>query len=398
MIMQMSHEYEGWWRARTQPVVLTDAIGAQARLREAVDRFRRAMWIQLRVTYLAQGTHDNLATLCRRAGKPGLENELVSGYGNVVEGRIVEDLHALSRAQLEMSEFQTRWGFHGPREGELMSRSWREDVTALTRAVAGYGAKQAQDPRESSRERTQAREMAERELLASLGPAQRLGARALLHLVRTYVPLREVGKAMYVQAIDAGRAAARTLGSDWHARGELADPQDIFFLTIEEITRGTPPDLREIVTTRRARHVEYEMLDLPRSWTGMPAPLSSAAVGSDETTITGVAVSRPETVEGTARVITDPNADDQLEPGEVLVCDTTDPSWVSLFVTAAALVIDIGGPLSHGAIVARELGIPAVVNTGHGTRTIRSGDRLRVDGDTGTVTILERLTRSATEA
>jgi pyruvate,water dikinase len=89
-------------------------------------------------------------------------------------------------------------------------------------------------------------------------------------------------------------------------------------------------------------------------------------------------------------VVTDPSSDDPLDAEEILVCDTTDPSWVSLFVSAAALVIDIGGPLSHGAIVARELGIPAVVNTADGTRAIRTGDRIRVDGKDGRIEILAR--------
>ena len=81
---------------------------------------------------------------------------------------------------------------------------------------------------------------------------------------------------------------------------------------------------------------------------------------------------------------------DELQPGEVLVCHTTDPSWSPYFFVAAAVVIDIGGTLSHGAIVARELGIPCVVNTQTGTQTIRSGDQVRVDGDAGTVEILQR--------
>jgi pyruvate,water dikinase len=85
------------------------------------------------------------------------------------------------------------------------------------------------------------------------------------------------------------------------------------------------------------------------------------------------------------------DADDQaLEPGEILVCHTTDPSWTSSFVIASAVVIDIGGVLSLGAVVVRELGIPAVVNTMDGTTRLRSGDHIRVDGAAGTVLVLER--------
>jgi pyruvate,water dikinase len=93
-------------------------------------------------------------------------------------------------------------------------------------------------------------------------------------------------------------------------------------------------------------------------------------------------------------VVTDSH-DDDLQPGEILVCRTTDPSWVSLFLAASAVVIDIGGQLSHGAIVARELGIPCVVNTRDGTRRIRTGDALRVDGTTGQVTIANPVPQEA---
>ena len=76
---------------------------------------------------------------------------------------------------------------------------------------------------------------------------------------------------------------------------------------------------------------------------------------------------------------------DALQPDEILVCHVTDPSWSAFFFVAAGVVIDIGGAMSHGAIVARELGIPCVINTMTGTQVIRSGDRVRVDGQAGTV-------------
>ena len=79
---------------------------------------------------------------------------------------------------------------------------------------------------------------------------------------------------------------------------------------------------------------------------------------------------------------------DPIEPGEILVCHTTDPSWAPYFLVASALVIDVGGPLSHGAIVARELGVPCVINTTVGTAQLVSGDVLRVDGGTGRVEVL----------
>ena len=98
----------------------------------------------------------------------------------------------------------------------------------------------------------------------------------------------------------------------------------------------------------------------------------------------------PAPWKGTARVVVDPFDAEPLEPGEILVCRFTDPSWAPLFSLADALVIDIGAAASHGAIVARELGVPCVIGTGDGTRRIRTGDRLRVDGSAGRVEILDR--------
>jgi pyruvate,water dikinase len=102
--------------------------------------------------------------------------------------------------------------------------------------------------------------------------------------------------------------------------------------------------------------------------------------------LTGIGVSAG-VVEGIVRVVTDPGFAD-VEPGEVLVAPTTDPSWASIMFVSTALVVDIGGALSHAAVVARELGVPCVVNTRSGTKALRTGDRVRVDGGKGTVEVL----------
>ena len=108
----------------------------------------------------------------------------------------------------------------------------------------------------------------------------------------------------------------------------------------------------------------------------------------DEGAVEGIGVSAG-VAEGVVRVVTDPSFT-EVADGEILVTPTTDPSWASILFLSSALVVDIGGPLSHAAVVARELGIPCVINTRTGTRALRSGDRVRVDGDGGTVTLLER--------
>ena len=147
--------------------------------------------------------------------------------------------------------------------------------------------------------------------------------------------------------------------------------------------------IKDAVALRRERRDEYLKVKLPDSWTGQPEaiPITASEAAAAGSEITGLAVS-PGVVEGRARVVLDPLAGDPLEPGEILVCETTDPSWTSLFLVAAGLVIDVGGPLSHGAILARELGVPCVINSRVGTAVLRTGDLLRVDGDAGRVEVL----------
>jgi pyruvate,water dikinase len=113
---------------------------------------------------------------------------------------------------------------------------------------------------------------------------------------------------------------------------------------------------------------------------------TEAPVEAPSGLLRGIPVS-PGRVSGVARVILDPREGEVLAPGEVLVAPVTDAAWTPLFFAAAAVVVDIGGPLSHGATVARELGLPAVVNVKDGTKRIRSGQRLTVDGRAGTVEI-----------
>jgi pyruvate,water dikinase len=113
-------------------------------------------------------------------------------------------------------------------------------------------------------------------------------------------------------------------------------------------------------------------------------PATSAAQSGN--VLTGLAGSAGR-VTAVARVLAGPEDFGRLQPGEVLVANITTPAWTSLFVRAAGVVTDIGGPLSHSSIVAREYGIPAVLGTGVGTKRIRTGQRVTVDGDAGTVTL-----------
>jgi phosphohistidine swiveling domain-containing protein len=337
---------------------------------------------------LTQALYEQLTKLAATAGLPGLEIRLMTGYGEMEETRLMADLWSVSRDRMTLDAFLAAHGFHGPAEGEVSSRSWREDPSPMLSLVETYrGMDESAGPQAVEGERAEERRAAVAELLAALPWFRRPGAKVVLGAARRYIPLREVGKTAFLQALDVARASARVLGEDLAEQGVLGDPDDVFYLTVDELD-APPAKAKELVAFRRERRAEYLELRVPDWWTGMPEPISpevaeAAQVGEE---ITGLAGS-PGVVEGRARVVLDPA--EPLEPGEILVCETTDPSWTSLFLVAAGLVIDIGGPISHGAIVARELGVPCVINTRTGTQRLRTGDLLRVDGSAGVVQVLE---------
>ncbi|BBY25821.1 PEP-utilizing enzyme [Mycobacterium stomatepiae] len=306
------------------------------------------------------------------------------------ESAVVADVRELAGGRLTEPEFVRRHGYHGRGEGDVSSRSWREDLTPI-RALAESYRKSGADPLANAESTRLSRTSAEHQLRESLSRSQRPVVAPMLALTRRFVLGREVGKAGFLLAMDGMRAGARTIGASLADEGVLDDAEDVFFLTLDELLADPRAERGDIIAERRALYTRYRGLDLPPIWQGNPTPVSLEGVEpSDERVdeVSGMGVS-PGTVEGIVRVIHDADSDqaDDFEPGDILVCRITDPSWAPLLSVAAAVVIDIGGSLSHGAIVARELGIPCVINTVDGSRRLRTGDRVTVDGDTGTVRV-----------
>jgi pyruvate,water dikinase len=341
------------------------------------------------VTSLAivQPVLDQMTRLAAAVGEAG--SGLMAGYGGHDEVQLVMDLWECSRGRLDVDSFVARHGYHGPREGEISGVVWREDPAPVLQILEGYVAVgEEANPMAGEAARAGERERLERQLLGALPASRRAWGRAVLGLARRYVPLRGVGKAAFLQSLDVARAAARRLGTCLAHEGVLGDPSDIFFLTNEEVCAASWEGAEERVEFRRARRQSYEGLELPLAWRGMPDPRPVERFGGSEDVLEGVAAS-PGVTEGRVRVITDPG-ETAMEPGEILVAHVTDPSWASVLFLSSALITDLGGLLSHAAVVARELGVPCVANTRVGTKVLRTGDRCRVDGTTGRVEVLER--------
>lgn len=390
-LRRLHSDQHRWWMAKTRK----SSVGpGPPLLAESVEKFDAAMRIHMIAVAVTQALFEQLTRLVRTAGDPGLVAQLAAGYGGYEEAGMVAALWNVSRGVLSVDAFVGQYGFHGPQEGEVSSISWREDPSLVTLIAERYAHHGVQDPAAEQNDRRKGRISAERSLLASLPTDQHVKARAILRLARRYLPLREVGKAAFLMALDGARFAARRHGAELVAKGVLAQVDDVFSFTVPEVLRGLDGawgDLREVAARRQAKRAEYQKLAFPDRWEGMPQPRIGSAGCVDlraGNTITGVSVTRG-VVEGAARVATSLEVAEELEAGEILVCQVTDPSWCALFPLVAGMVVDIGGPLSHAAIVAREMGIPCVVNTGDAVRRLSTGVRIRLDATSGVVTVLD---------
>jgi rifampicin phosphotransferase len=393
-LREFANAQDGWWSQATARIERADAATTVALFQKARTRFDRALALQTVVVIsVIQPLYEALGRLVEKLGAGDISR--LTGPPGGAEMAVIADIWAASRDRIEVAEVARRHGFHGPVEGELSSRVWREDLEPLRRVVEQYAQRDdSHDPVRRDREHRRQHHETEAEVLASAPRLERPAVGLLLRLARERLPLRGVAKRSFLQAFDVTRACARRRGELLVADGLIDDAEDVFYLTADEFTRTLPGDIKDLVARRRARRAAYAELTIPTTWIGMPEPLApseappDAEPGDGRRAVKGLGVSAG-VVEGTVRVVVDP-AFAEVEPDEILVAPITDPSWSSVMFISSALIVDIGSLLSHAAVVARELDIPCVVDTRNGTKVLRTGDRVRVDGTAGTVEILER--------
>jgi pyruvate,water dikinase len=386
---QRAHDEQmRWWRENVLPGDPTDP---GALLADSTARFTGVMRSHIRTRMILNGLRSQVESIAKRLGHPDLVPTLLAGYGGVIETALADDVWSMGQGRLSVVDFLARHGFHGANEGNVVGHSWREDPEAVVRIAAVHaGRPEAERPKVRAARAVAAREQAESELLAGLPAMRQRLLRRLLQFTGFQVRSLELTKAGFLTAVDGTRAAAGALGRQLVAAGALDSPDDTFFLTTGELGGTLPRNVRELVEFRRQRREECRAVEIPITFTGTPQPrVIDCAPATEELSVRGTPAG-PGVVEGTVRVVLDAESDDVLEDGEVLVCKFVDPGWTALVSLAGALVTDIGSPASHGAIVARELGITCVVGTGNGTRALRTGDVVRVDGSTGEIAVLAR--------
>jgi phosphohistidine swiveling domain-containing protein len=213
--------------------------------------------------------------------------------------------------------------------------------------------------------------------------------RFALRRVRRLAGMRETHKDYLVRLLAHARSLLAAVGTELAARGLLDRPDDVFFLDLAEARSAlSGGDHRDAVAARRAEYDrELRRRRIPRVL--LSDGTEPEAVGRpgarDDGALIGTAASAG-CVTAKARVVLDP-VGARLEPGEILVAPSTDPGWTPLFLTAGGLVMEMGGPNSHGAVVAREYGIPAVVGVPDATSRITTGQEVTLDGAAGVVRV-----------
>jgi rifampicin phosphotransferase len=302
-------------------------------------------------------------------------------------------------AQTAVAGFMDRYGMRGVGEIDFGQPRWREDPTPVMQTLQSYlRIDQASAPDMLFARGQQAATAAIEKLAQDVrrrpfGRMKERIVRGAARRVRVLMGVRESPKFFAIRVMGIARKALMEVGREFAESGMIERAEDLSFLTFSELeamSRNEPLDWKSLVVERRVVYErEARRRQVPRLlasdgrafYEGVGASTDSGNV------ITGSPVS-PGVVEGPVRVVLSPH-DMQLLPGEILVCPGTDPAWTPLFMAAGGLVTEVGGMMTHGSVVAREYGIPAVVGVHQATTRLKDGQRIRVDGTTGRIEILE---------
>jgi pyruvate,water dikinase len=336
----------------------------------------------------------DLADLVRRL--PGVAEHL---RNQDVEGALAHAKELADGAEFVAAweRFMARYGMRGPSEIDFSRPGWSEAPASLIQVIlANLQHEQPGAHRAKHAQLAQAGEAAGAHLAeaARRGPFGRVRAaivRRLVRVERNLMATREHPKYLLIRLRGLVRPILLDLGVKLAQQGRIGAAEDIWFLTLPELIAALEHPDEELCSRMAERTAEFARfwhITAPRVITS-DGEIPSAHHSTDDLpagALAGIPVSAG-IVEGTARVLLDPQRE-QLYPGEILVAPFTDPGWTPLFINAAGLVMEVGGLMTHGSVVAREYGIPAVVSVLDATRKIKSGQRIRVHGNEGYVEIL----------
>ena len=332
------------------------------------------------------------------ADDPFLTAQFEAGVDGLAERLAADpDARAFNTA---FAGFLDRYGSRGPNEWESACDTWgTAPELALALVDRMRGADPEHDPSRRAASLADERMAAVEQARSQLHRFRRWTFDKTLAAATLFSRAREREKATIVDLIHVARLLERELGRRTAARVEGGTIEDLWFVTNDELDAyvADPNAFRDIVAARRATRCELARRQPPFVFDGeLPSPLTWP-LRSDATdpdllaagdSIVGIGGCAGVAI-GRARVVTDPGDPGDLGPGDVLIAPLTDPAWTPLFVPVEAIVVDVGGQMSHAVIVSRELGRPCVVAATDATKRIPDGAIVSVDGKAGTVTVLE---------
>lgn len=321
------------------------------------------------------------------------------GVGDAADADVLEgvaDLPGGRQARDAIQGYLDDYGMRCPGEIDITRPRWSERPAALVPVLLGHidNAEPGAGTRRFEQGRREAREK-EHDVLERLralpgGEAEAEETERMIGLVRTFIGYREYPKYFMVSRYLLYKRALLEEADGLVRAGVLRDREDAFFLTFEEFGEAVRTGRADdgLIRRRREEFTGFEALTPPRVITSEGEAVTGSYRRRDvpDGALAGLPVSSG-TAEGRARVVLDPEEAD-LEAGDILVTAFTDPGWSPLFVTLEGLVTEVGGMMTHGAVVAREYGLPAVVGVENATALVRDGQRIRVNGTDGHVEIL----------
>lgn len=420
----LRHDWMGWWENEALPRILEVCAPADLRAMDDAALLRRAERIAETLTHTLskrfEGVVGQAAMLILRAPvtlavgskrAPAVMGHLVSGLrtrtsevnealfhlarkavdaGPEVTGplrdRRPEALRTSEAGRMFLGEVEVFLDEHGHRESTglyLSASMWRRDPTPVWGLLRGL-LEVTRPPSEEAGLRRYRAALAEVTRALRFVPGLGAAFTKLVERLRAAVVFRERSHFDLARLFSALQDIIAELARRLHERGHLPAPDDIYFLTEAELRTwlaGQVPPRDEIERLVRRRRATYGVVNGRwQKWAFAAGKQETADVLLGSGASSGV-------IRGKARIIRDEHQFERLQPGEILVCQYTNPAWTPLFTIAAGVVTNTGGAASHAAIVAREYGIPAVLGAAGATERIADGQEVLVDGDTGRVTL-----------
>lgn len=332
------------------------------------------------------------------ADKIRKSKELASEFENEDYRTLISRINNLKgndEFKKDFNAFMNEYGVRASGEIDIAKERWIENPEPLVKSILSImNTSKEGVHREEYRDTIEKAKIAAEEMVKEIenkhGKLKAKIARRWIRVLRNILPVREHHKFLMMKLSMIFKKALLEEAKILVKKGKLTEEKDIFYVGFSELYEAIQSDkeLKDLVSQRKEDYEHYNKLRAPRVITSDGEEIKAGYKKGNlpEGALQGTPVSAG-VIEGIAKVITDPSKE-SINKGEILVAPFTDPGWTPLFINASGLVMEVGGVLTHGTVVAREYGIPAVVGISEATKNIKTGQKIRVDGNAGYVMVI----------